>query len=279
MDLALTATCFPHSHHTFGILFGVSEDVEQVICQRLQKSSRDAAHPLLIFGILVEAERAKHVQIIEETMNSLETKIYELSAQTASRALLSREEAMTRSRDRNEVWLDTAYLRDYLINWTAQLKTMIRHAEELEFGSTPQEAGETSPGHVAGPGESSPLAIPERDGVPAASLVTTNKMIIDRLNDIVDEYHDKIRNCSSLLDGMTMATQWVSSGIPTESWKGTDTVMQSYSDTNVEIAMETSRDSRYMRSIALVTMIFLPGTFLAVSALSHTDVFALAYAY
>ena len=32
------------------------------------------------------------------------------------------------------------------------------------------------------------------------------------------------------------------------------------------IARATSRDSRHMRSIAVVTMIFLPGTFSAVSA-------------
>ena len=32
------------------------------------------------------------------------------------------------------------------------------------------------------------------------------------------------------------------------------------------IARATSRDSRHMRSIAVVTMIFLPGTFSAISA-------------
>ena len=33
----------------------------------------------------------------------------------------------------------------------------------------------------------------------------------------------------------------------------------------MEIARATSRDSRHMRSIAVVTMVFLPGTFSAVS--------------
>jgi hypothetical protein len=32
----------------------------------------------------------------------------------------------------------------------------------------------------------------------------------------------------------------------------------------MEIARDTSRDSRHMRSIAIVTMVFLPGTFFAV---------------
>lgn len=34
----------------------------------------------------------------------------------------------------------------------------------------------------------------------------------------------------------------------------------------MEIAKATSRDSKHMRSIALVTMIFLPGTFFAVGS-------------
>jgi Mg2+ and Co2+ transporter CorA len=45
------------------------------------------------------------------------------------------------------------------------------------------------------------------------------------------------------VDGMAMATQW------------------SHGETNVEIALATNQDSKVMRSIALVTMVFLPGTF------------------
>ena len=39
---------------------------------------------------------------------------------------------------------------------------------------------------------------------------------------------------------------------------------QADGETNVQIALEMRRDSRHMRSIALVTMVFLPGTFFAV---------------
>ncbi|KAG7139069.1 hypothetical protein HYQ45_003868 [Verticillium longisporum] len=69
--------------------------------------------------------------------------------------------------------------------------------------------------------------------------------IVDRLDAIIEEYDEKIRDSAMRLDGMAMATQW------------------SYSDTNVEIALATTRDSKHMRSISLITMIFLPGTFLA----------------
>ncbi|KAI6360864.1 hypothetical protein MCOR25_006600 [Pyricularia grisea] len=68
-----------------------------------------------------------------------------------------------------------------------------------------------------------------------------------RVHEIRHEYEDWIRDCTMRLDGMTMATQWAQN------------------ETNLEIALETKRDSKHMRSIALLTMVFLPGTFLAVS--------------
>ncbi|KAF2477888.1 uncharacterized protein BDR25DRAFT_250230 [Lindgomyces ingoldianus] len=69
--------------------------------------------------------------------------------------------------------------------------------------------------------------------------------IESRLMSIRDENDDKIRDCTMRVEGMAMATQW------------------SHSETNVEVALATNQDSRHMRSIALVTMIFLPGTFFA----------------
>ena len=43
---------------------------------------------------------------------------------------------------------------------------------------------------------------------------------------------------------------------------------QAHAETNMEIAAATRRDSKHMRSIALLTMVFLPGTFIAVGYLS-----------
>ncbi|KAH7345787.1 hypothetical protein BKA66DRAFT_23185 [Pyrenochaeta sp. MPI-SDFR-AT-0127] len=69
--------------------------------------------------------------------------------------------------------------------------------------------------------------------------------IMVRLAAIRDEYDEKIRDCTMRVDGMAMATQW------------------SHSETAVEIALATNQDSKVMRSISLVTMVFLPGTFFA----------------
>ncbi|KAJ9144602.1 hypothetical protein NKR23_g5865 [Pleurostoma richardsiae] len=70
-------------------------------------------------------------------------------------------------------------------------------------------------------------------------------MIKDRLESLIEELEEKIDECSMRVDGMTIATQWAQG------------------DTNVDIASAAGKDSSQMRSIALVTMVFLPGTFFA----------------
>ncbi|KAF2003563.1 hypothetical protein P154DRAFT_573160 [Amniculicola lignicola CBS 123094] len=97
-------------------------------------------------------------------------------------------------------------------------------------------------------GSSKPLSLSRRaelSFVELEKIRDTGDKIENRLMSLRDEYDDRIRDCTLRVDGMAMATQWAQG------------------ETNVEIALATNRDSRHMRSIALVTMIFLPGTFFA----------------
>ncbi|KAF4972993.1 hypothetical protein FSARC_570 [Fusarium sarcochroum] len=92
------------------------------------------------------------------------------------------------------------------------------------------------------------------------------KKIRGRLCDIRDEYQDWVRDCDMRVDGLALAAQWVRDKIlvPVSLDPNVDTdAEQTQGETSVEIALSTRQDSRYMRSIAIVTMIFLPGTWLA----------------
>lgn len=139
----------------------------------------------------------------------------------------------------------------------------------------------------------------------AELMVHTNRKIKSRIRSIIHEYNEKIRDCANRVDGMSMTTQWVSPtaiqcpppSLPPPSpprpsptllsklvgwgggggggvfWAGTHEInkklmtgKQAQGETNVEIALSTARESQHMRSIAVVTMIFLPGTFFAVRA-------------
>ncbi|KAL8314255.1 hypothetical protein RB593_008068 [Gaeumannomyces tritici] len=137
---------------------------------------------------------------------------------------------------KRNAWLDTTYLRNGLVSWNAQLAKMAQHALEIDPVVDASEA------RLQKSRETTPEA--ELDGGIGIGIGIEAK-IRKRIQSIREEYDDWTRDCTMRVDGMAMATQWAQGEV------------------NVEIAFDTKRDSQHMRSIALLTMVFLPGTFLA----------------
>lgn len=306
-DLALSATYFPHCGLTFAVMFGCPMSIEKQVIKRLSRATAESSHSLLMPGILVELERSRHVDIVDDAIDMLEARIEEIDLLSEDSEVMSVEEQAKRKEERRSAWLDTMYVRNQLINWITNLEKLFRHADELnntifnaqspirdEYKRKPEESQKLSDeryykssclpsrkvlshkitsvettsvetsDHVEAnhfypskeyaskdyANEQKKQQQPEsrrseKNAVQAERMRRTGIKIKNRVRDIIDEYHEKVRDCTMRVDGMTMATQWAQG------------------ETNVEIAMAAGRDSRHMRSIALVTMIFLPGTFFA----------------
>ncbi|KAH7161678.1 hypothetical protein EDB81DRAFT_839971 [Dactylonectria macrodidyma] len=304
-DLALSATYFPHCGLTFAVMFGCPMSIEEQVLRRLGRVTTEASHSLLMPGILIELERSRHVQIVEDAIDVLEARIQEIDLISEDSEAMSAEEQAKRKEAKRSAWLDTMYVRNQLINWITNLEKLFRHADELNntVFNTPKTQSPIMDECKRKPGESqafyeeqhdksnslprpkvpfheqtsvgtTSVGVGENVGVDhlysssedvkegqqrqhsefhghendigqAERMRRTGNRIKNRVRDIIDEYHEKVRDCTLRVDGMTMATQWAQG------------------ETNVEIAMAAGRDSRHMRSIALVTMIFLPGTFFA----------------
>ncbi|KAH8789951.1 hypothetical protein F5882DRAFT_493652 [Hyaloscypha sp. PMI_1271] len=265
MDLALTATYFPHCGLTFVVVFGCSLSVEEEILKRLSFAMAEAAHPLLMPGIFAEIERSRQVHIVEATIDELETRILLLDLQSSDMEGMLESEAEKRNQEKRTAWLDTAYLRNALISWNTQLAKICQHVDRLGSEvfkltklTSPSANCKMNLEHNVDRGKDLQEDM-ERDRTRKGlednkeMFQQTGQKIKDRIQGIIDEYDDKIRDCTMRVDGMAMATQWAR---PTST-------ADSHGETNVQIALATSRDSRHMRSIAIVTMVFLPGTFFA----------------
>lgn len=246
MDLALTTTYFPHCGLTFAILFGCPLSVEEEIIRRLSFATAEAAYPLLLPGIFIELERKRHVHVVEAMIDELETKIYELDLhanETEGSHALSAER---RNQEKRTAYLDTVYLRNALVGWSAQLMKMAQHTEDLEnsiFASSKtlqstsarlnsQPVAENKDFELStlsvnhhNRTESNDTKLPnneeyltswtsvEQQRNPEQAkhhMRRAGQKIKERLQAIIDEYDDKIRDCTMRVDGMAMATQWVS---------------------------------------------------------------------
>lgn len=163
-----------------------------------------------------------------------------------------------------QLFIKISHLRNGLSNWRTQLLKMIEHVEELQrigFGidKTTNAA----------------------DGGMDATLNALNLSglrIRGRLQELVDEYDEFMRKCTHIMEGMMLATQLVGC---IQTWKtrvmlsrakelahiGREDARsnQQIAAVNLEVAKLARRDGNLMKSIALLGMIFLPGTFVAVS--------------
>jgi hypothetical protein len=219
MDLALTTTYFPHCGLTFAILFGCPLSVEEEIIRRLSLATAEAAHPLLLPGILVELERNRHVHVVEAMINKLETKIFELDFHTDETERTQTLSAERRNQEKRTAYLDTAYLRNGLIGWITQLLKMVQRIDDLEnnifaSGDLPKADEDESINVEHSDNETDSkgwLVVRQKDDLEWGKnhMRRAGRKIKDRLQAIIYEYEDKIRDCTMRVDGMAMATQWV----------------------------------------------------------------------
>ncbi|KAF4943777.1 hypothetical protein FGADI_13174 [Fusarium gaditjirri] len=80
-----------------------------------------------------------------------------------------------------------------------------------------------------------------------------------RLQDLVDEYDEYIRQCTHIMDGLTLATQLELNSIGRKDAR----INQEISRVNLEVAQMTRLDGSLMKSIAMLGMVFLPATFVS----------------
>lgn len=232
----MTATYFPHCGLTYAILFGCPLSVEKEIIKRLSFATAETAHPLLMPGIIAELERARHFNIVEATIDELETRIFEVDLKSSDMDGVSNPEAEKRNQDKRSAWLDTTYLRNGLISWNAQLAKMEQHAEELEdvvfrpgrhrtevwnrrvgFDDEWSSILRCREASIAKDSEwRRPTSVgdvreinPERAEILKEQMRKAGYKIKIRVQEIIDEYDEKIRDCTMRVDGMAMATQWV----------------------------------------------------------------------
>ncbi|KAI0478283.1 hypothetical protein F4859DRAFT_479212 [Xylaria cf. heliscus] len=276
-DLAMTVTHFPHCNLSFGILFGCTTPQKNYVLKRLGRAIGESGHPLLLPGIFVELERKRHHIIFESGVGKLESMI----PGSEMEGLISQRQSGHQSdiHDRKTVYLEMLHLKHGLTTWGQQLTKMREHASTLNteyfealhpvnnitavessedfevitdyLSGDPANGGDapSCEGH-SNTRSSAKFEFgsfkPSQDLKSNREVVAkTNLRIIKRINAILEDYNDKIRECQTRFDGLTMTTQL---------FQG---------ETSVLLALAASNDSRHMRTIALVTMVFLPGTFFA----------------
>lgn len=233
MDLGLTVTYFPDCELSFAVLFGCQISTEEEIIKRLAHAHDDVFHPLLLPGIVAEIERKRHFYHADNTIDEMETRISELETRPDALEGIDATEMAKIYRDKRSTWLDTTYTRNCLISWKVQLENMVRQTEALDPSSKINDASASEVkwlgtrrevdvslhqnGISRGQGQgyqdemtdSPTTVVASEDYRSHEKRRATGQKIASRIQTLIEEYDDKIRDCTMRIDGMAMATQWV----------------------------------------------------------------------
>ncbi|KAL2687820.1 hypothetical protein Neosp_005389 [[Neocosmospora] mangrovei] len=132
-----------------------------------------------------------------------------------------------------ELWQDMSYLQNGFQNWQRQMQRMLIH---LERSSNIME----------------PNAICYNLKVQRSleKLTMPGVRIQKRLEELIDEYDEHIRDCATVTEGLKLAMSM-----------DTRTTNQEIAHSGLEVSRLAQKDGSLMKLIAFVTMFFLPATF------------------
>ncbi|KAI0975168.1 hypothetical protein F4678DRAFT_319209 [Xylaria arbuscula] len=246
-DLGLSVTFSPRTLTTDAVMYGCDNETTEDITRRLSSSDIPELHPMVLVVLFAEIERDRLDWLVRNKISRLIQQIIAITdnnnytLDTKSMPSLSPSLA-TSIKD----WLEMGDLRNGLQAFKRKLQDMMEHVDELqEMLLNPQH---DKYGFAAD--------LPQET---IRGLVDTGAKIKERLKHLVDEFDEHIQKCATIINGVSLASQleWNQIGR-----KDTFTNLE-IAHNGLKVAQHTRRDSELMKSIALLTMVFLPATFVA----------------
>lgn len=223
-------------------MYDSSITLADIITRRLVRSDTQVFHPMMLPTIFADAERDRQIELVREKLEQLGRRIDhitytkvdskpastfhdEMRSPTGSEKSFLRfrlfkghhsQRSMTASSSSSaenggvgpsrlnaspgkaeiptaKLWQQISRLRIGLCNWQRQLLKMISHVEDLnrvEFAPLCPTLKYTETQRL--------------------QFIQTGERIRDRLQELVDEYDEYIRECSHIMEGFSLATQLVS---------------------------------------------------------------------
>lgn len=176
-------------------MYGCNSESASFIADSLTGSNCSILHPMTIATLLADRERERHVELVRQSR-------FELVERMISPYC---EEPDEEERSSADLWLDISHLRDGLGNWQRQLRKMIEYTDELsrnDFHLVERHDFRLCEKHVCQD------CTVERESLD--QLQEAGRRIRERLQDLVDEYDEHIRGCTTVMNGTDLTTRFVS---------------------------------------------------------------------
>lgn len=273
-DVALSVTFCLQTSTTWAVVYGCNDHTFETLTAQLVRLDYDTFHPMALPTLFADLERARQVDLLRLSVSNMLQRIYDLTVNKDQLAADNSLSALSKPGGEDSVmmWIDMSYLRNGLQNWQKQLQNMMEHVDELANDAHPLKSTGSFRTDTANVDKSNTI-----DNKFGLRLKASGVRVRERLRDLIDEYDEHIRECSTLIQGLNAATSMVrilfhpsrarlsSVRLEIELHQEIKNSNQEISSTNLEVSRMAQRDGSLVKAIALLTMIFLPATFVSVS--------------
>ncbi|KAJ4406630.1 hypothetical protein N0V82_010077 [Gnomoniopsis sp. IMI 355080] len=243
-DITVSSTFMLDNSTTLAVMYGCTEEVMKKTERWLKQLKELGFHPLTLPMIFAELERVRLLEVLSLQDTEVEQKILDMENRIIQDSRnenpsLGIKDITQKDCASTKLWLRISTLKGGLESLKAQLESMSRHSRTL-----------------------SETVFTEPEGDHRTQRECGDK-IVARLEEMIAEIEGKVRACDGLLGGMTLSMQ-IESNYYTRRDADSNTEI---AISNIAIAKEAKRDSDHMQTMSFLGMMFLPGTFFAVSNL------------
>jgi Mg2+ and Co2+ transporter CorA len=245
-DLALSVTHVPKQNSTFAVIYGCNNRQMEKLEKRIRSAGFAVQHPLLIVGIFAELERERLVGLSDDLVDN-----FTLKSDILESACWNPESDMgsEKSQQHLSLCIRSRILIDHIRAVKRQLRKLLDHVDETDSWLLQARS------------------VSKEESQRVIRMEKVGHQIRKRIREIMDEYDDKIDECSMMSENLSLTMQTLWNQIARHDSKTNTQIAQ----VNTVIALETKRDNIQMRSIALLTMVFIPLS--CVASVFSTDLF------
>ncbi|KAI2609183.1 hypothetical protein GGR54DRAFT_618761 [Hypoxylon sp. NC1633] len=246
-DLALSVTYVPSIESTFAVVYGCNEDQMQDFEKRIREAGDKTKYPLLLIEIFAELERERLVTMADDLVDSFTLRSEHLESGSWNP---STDMSNDKAKEYLSLCVQSRSLVDHMRAVKRQTSKLLTEIDE--FGS--YCALHKNEEH-------------HKEGKRVRRFKKAGFHMKKRLQDIMNEYDDKMDECNMIVGNTTLAMQTVWNQIARHD----SDLNTRIAHANTTVAMEAKREGTQMKLIALLGMVYLP--FSSVAAIFSMDLF------
>lgn len=198
--MALSVSFSPKNLTTYAVVYGCDKKAREFLTEQLTGTDHPVFHPMLLPTLLADLERERHVKLLRRNSDKMGQLTLDLTVnkgQEIPKTTESNSELDDDEEDPIELWQDMSTLQNGFQNWQQQMRRMVIHLE--------RSSNTVAPGSTTYDSEIQKSL--EKLRVPGIRIQK-------RLEELICEYDEHIRDCSTVTGGLKLAMSMVSEKSP-----------------------------------------------------------------